>query len=182
MLLELDDGSLVPLTAVGHIGPEAETRRGPGRAVRDTRGELAGYANAHSVEMARRAALPMLPAPPGWLVVTYADASSDEFWHGVEPVIAWQFDGNDPVPITASGSTGCGSEAEYFVLAPPGSGATDQASDTFGSYRDLEAALEIAEKRWRGARESRAAAEAAQGLGGAGADVLAAQVEGGNAA
>jgi hypothetical protein len=145
-LLSLDDGSFVPLRSIGKIGPPDRDGR---RTVRDHDGHTIGRIGEYAFNDARTAGLPIIPAPPGWLVVEHSGPDDAEFWSSSEPAVGFIADGGFLVPITPSWGVGWNLRA-FFILAPPSSGATMRAfADDETSYPDENAALEAAERKWR---------------------------------
>lgn len=147
-LLYLEDGSLVPVASLSRIG---HLERDGRRAVRDAEGRLIGRASEHAIAECQDRTLPIIPAQPGWLIVTYAGPDDDEFWSVSEPVIGWVIDGSFPLPVTASSGFDR-TLVRYVLVAPAGTGATLRAFGADASYRGEREALDAAERQWREAR------------------------------
>jgi hypothetical protein len=167
MLLETEDGSLVSLAAVARFGPEVQSQdSGPVRHAYDPEGRSLGLCGWRTVEQAKLASRQAIPAASGWLLVTHSDVDDEDFNHSTEPVIGWLLGDPEPVPLVASGTTTQSDTPPWFVVAPPGSGATVPGDGSGTWHSDLAEGLRHAEAAWREMREARVAQVGEEGDGG----------------
>jgi hypothetical protein len=96
----------------------------------------------------------VIPAQPGYELLTFSQDHDSEFWFDRQPIIAWRIAGSGwpwPEPITVSGDKDCGPNT--VILCPDGK-VEWQSTATFDS---LEKWKVSAEAEWRRSRESKGA-------------------------
>jgi hypothetical protein len=146
--LELDNGDLVPITAISSL---IVKHRKDGLRTYDVRGldeARLGTASENAVE----ATYPVIPAAPGWKLAYIDGPDADEFVLEFESIVAWRMlYAESPTPITVESMFG----SRYVILSPSGE-VTEQEIGRWSSVESAEAFLRA---QWEGER-ARARAKA----------------------
>jgi hypothetical protein len=148
-MIVLDDGSLVPLSAVERLRPVSVGDQDPYMFdVIGANGRHLGSAYKYAVDAIVGT---LMPAAAGWRVGIFADDRDPDFGIWLEPVVAWRIGDEGPRPITPTGET---FPESHLIVAPDGYTALCD-SDAWASLEEAETALR---ERWRLARAERMAA------------------------